>query len=389
MKLLVLSYDTLPGTAASLTEEARERGLQVECVELKSLMSQSKRSLSRRSRFVQSAKELLGAVYKAYDPLDYTFITALTHYINESDIDTVICTDAYSVKVMSLSKQAGLDPLCYAVISDYEAATLSNPTLLDGYFIAQEELKYYMIRHGIGSDRLYNYGLPIPKSFRRTLGKWAARNYLFIPQNKRVYLVLTGGMGYDEVTGICSEMLDAEDEDFLLYILLPRDSEIGGMGYDEVTGICSEMLDAEDEDFLLYILLPRDSEIRDRLEQKYKGRDSIRVIALTRHLNIYMEGADAVLSHPKAFESYEAAAVGAPLVHILPPSGAERRIAEFFADREMSLKAASIRDSIAQARRLAREKAVAERMRHVQSRYIRGDASQRIMETILKKTDYH
>lgn len=354
MKLLVLSYDTLPGTAASLTEEARERGLQVECVELKSLMSQSKRSLSRRSRFVQSAKELLGAVYKAYDPLDYTFITALTHYINESDIDTVICTDAYSVKVMSLSKQAGLDPLCYAVISDYEAATLSNPTLMDGYFIAQEELKYYMIRHGIGSDRLYNYGLPIPKSFRRTLGKWAARNYLFIPQNKRVYLVLTGGMGYDEVTGICSEMLDAEDEDFLLYILLPRDSEI-----------------------------------RDRLEQKYKGRDSIRVIALTRHLNIYMEGADAVLSHPKAFESYEAAAVGAPLVHILPPSGAERRIAEFFADREMSLKAASIRDSIAQARRLAREKAVAERMRHVQSRYIRGDASQRIMETILKKTDYH
>jgi len=354
MKLLVLSYNTLPGTGVSLTEEARERGLQVECVELKNLMSQSMRSLSRSSRFVQRAKELLGSVYKAYDPLDYTFITALTHYINESDIDTVICTDAYSVKVMSLSKQAGLTPLCYAVISDYEAASLSGATMLDGYFIAQEELKYYMIRRGIGSDKLYNYGLPIPKSFRRTLGKWAARNYLVIPQDKRVYLVLTGGMGYDEVTGICTEMLGAEEEDFLLYLLLLRDSDI-----------------------------------RDRLQQKYKGADCIRIITLTKNLNIYMEGADVVLSRPRAFESYEAAAVGAPLVHILPPKGAERRIAEFFADKEMSLKAASVRDSIEQARRLTREKAVAERMSHVQSRYIRGDAAQRIVETILNIQQKH
>lgn len=354
MKLLVLSYDALPGAGASLTEEARERGLQVECVELKNLMSRSMRSLSRSSRFMQKAKELLGAVYKAYDPLDYTFITALTHYINSSDIDTVICTDAYSVKVMSLSKQAGLTPLCYAVISDYEAASLSSTSMLDGYFIAQEELKYYMIRRGVGSDKLYNYGLPIPKSFRRTLGKWAARNYLVIPQDKRVYLVMTGGMGYDEVTAICAEMMEAEDEDFLLYLLLPRDSDL-----------------------------------RDRLLEKYRRNDSIRVITLTKNLNVYMEGADVVLSRPRVFESYEAAVARAPLVHILPPKGAERRIAEFFADREMSLKAASVRESIKQARRLTREKAVAERMRHVQSRYVRGDAAQRIVETILNTQQKH
>lgn len=349
MKLLVLSYHELPGAGAALVEHAQETGTSVETLELRQVMSLSKRAASRYSRFVQSAKELLSAVYKAYDPLDFSFISALTRYINGADFDAVVCTDAYSVKVMSFAKQAGLLPLCYAVVSDYEAASITTPTLLDGYFIAQDEIKYYMIRHGIGSDKLYNYGLPVPKSFRRTLGRWAARNYLVIPQDERVYLFLAGGMPFEEVRDICVEMLSAEDGHFLLYVFLPRDSEI-----------------------------------RERLEQTFHGESSIRLITLTKRLNIYMEGADVVLTKPLAYESYEAAVAGVPMVHIVSAQGGERKIAEFFASRELSLKAASVRDTVTQARRLADEKAVAQRMKKKQSQYAHSDAAERILETILK-----
>ena len=348
MKLLVLSYNALPGVGAALVEQAKENGSSVETLELKRVMTLSKRAASYYSRFVQRAKELLGAVYKAYDPLDYSFISALTRYVNDSDIDTVICTDAYSVKVMSLSKQAGLRPMCYALISDYEAASIRSAVLLDGYFIAQDEIKYYMIRRGIGTDRLYNFGLPVPKTFRRTLGKWGARNYLVIPQDKRVYLFLAGGMCFEEVRDICVEMLDAEDESFLLYVLLPRDSEI-----------------------------------KEQLEQKFRGEGSIRLITVTKSLNVYMEGADVVLTKPLAYESYEAAVAGAPLVHIMTSRGSERKMAEFFASQDMSLKAGSVRDTIVQARRLAEEKAVAQRMKNKQSQYAHADAAERILETIL------
>lgn len=347
MQLLVLSYHALPGSGASLVEEASAQGAQVETLELKKVMALSKRAASRCSRFVQSAKELLGAVYKAYDPLDYTFVSALTRYINGAGVDAVICTDAYSVKVMSLSKQAGLVPLCYAVISDYEVAAISAPALLDGYFIAQDEIKYYMIRHGIGAEKLFNFGLPVPGGFRRAFGRWAARNYLVIPQDKRVYLFLAEGLPFEQVLNICVEMLDTENEDFLLYVLLPRDSEL-----------------------------------RERLTQKFAGEESIRLITVTKHLNLYMEGADAVLTRPLAYESYEAAVAGAPLVHIMTGKGSERRIAAFFADRDMSLKAASVRDAIAQARRLADEKALAQRMKKKQSQYAHSDAAQRILETV-------
>ena len=350
MKLLVLSYNALPGEGMALIEEAKENGAAVEQLELKQVMSLSERALSRHSRFVQRAKELLSAVYKAYDPLDFSFISALTNYINDAGFDAVLGTDAYSVKVLSYAKQAGLVPFSYAVISDFEAASIRTPAMLDGYFIAQDEMKYYMIRHGIGADRMYNYGLPVSKSFRRTLGKWAARNYLVIPQDKRVYLFLAAGMRFEEVRDICVEMLSAEDESFLMYVLLPRDSEI-----------------------------------KERLEQKFRSEDSIRMITLTKRLNIYMEGADVVLTRPLAYESYEAAVAGAPLVHIMTAQGGDRKTAECFAQRELSLKASSVRDTIRQARRLADEKAVAKRMTSKQSRYAHADAAQKILDTILNR----
>lgn len=348
MKLLVLSYNALPGTGAALTEQAAENGAAVETLELRQAMSLSARSLSRHSRFVQKAKELLGSVYKAYDPLDYTFISALTKYIDDSGFDAVICTDAYSVRVMSLSKQSGLSTRCYAVISDYEAAAIHTDSVLDGYFIAQDEIKYYMIKRGIGPDRLYNYGLPVPKSFRSTIGRRAARNYLVIPQDKRVYLLISDGLRYEEVRDICAEMLGKESSDFLLYILVQRDSDIKAL-----------------------------------IEQKFRGESSIRVITVTKKINIYMEGADVVLTRPLAYESYQAAVAGAPLVHIMTSRGSERRLAEFFAAHDMSLKAGSAVDTVSQARRLADEKAVAQRMKRKQSLYANSDAAKRILETIL------
>lgn len=347
MKLLVLSYNALPGTGEALIEAAAEKGVSVEALELRRVMALSNKAASRHSRFVQAAKDLLSTVYKAYDPLDYHFITVFTRYINDSDIDAVVCTDNYSIKVMSLAKQAGLRPMCYAVVSDYEAASIPMLTMLDGYFIAQDEIRYYLIKRGIRSDHLYNFGLPVSKGFRRTLGKWAARNYLVIPQDKRVYLFLAGGMSYEQVRDICVEMLSAEDKSFLLYVLLPRDSEI-----------------------------------RDQLSDKFSADDSIRVITLTKKLNIYMEGADVVLTRPLAFESYEAAVAGAPIVHIMTSRDSERRLAEFFSSQDMSLTAGSVRDTINQARRLAAEKAMATRMSKRQSMFASSDATEKILDTI-------
>ena len=349
MRLLLISYNALSGAGAALAEEARASGSEVELLELNRIMNLSRRELSLYRRFVRRAKELMSSVYKAYDPLDAEFITALTSYINSGGFDAVICNDSFSIKVASSARTRGLELLCYAVIADYEAASIPSVSMLDGYFIANDELSRFLLGRGAVSEKLYNFGLPVSSSFNMRLGKWAARNYLVIPQDKRVYLFLAAGMSYENVRDICAGMLEAEDGSFILYVLLERDSEI-----------------------------------RDRLGAKFAAEDSIRMITLTKKLNIYMQGADVVLTKPLAYESYEAAVAGAPLVHITPFMDSEKRVADFFASREMSLKSASVMDTVAKARRLAGDSAIAARMKKRQQRFTRADAAQRILEIISK-----
>jgi processive 1,2-diacylglycerol beta-glucosyltransferase len=346
MKLLLISYDALGGAGQALLEEAKNRGAQTERLELKKLLSINRRELSLYSRFVQRAKDLMSALYKAYDPTDEGFIRALTDEVNAGSFDAVVGTDGHAIRVITALRQHGLKALCYAVVDDYDAAAIPSIGALDGCFVAYDEMRPYLMRRGVDAELLYPYGTPLDGGFKQKRGKRAARNYLFIPQDRKVYLLLAGGMRYEDARDICAGMLGCE------------------------------------EDFLLYVLLPRDSEIREKLGAKFAGEEHIRVITLTKKLNIYMQGADVVLTRPLAYESYEAAAAGAPLVHITSVRGSDRRIADFFSSHEMSLKAGGVHDAIEKARRLANEKAVAARMKKRQERFVHPDAADRIIDTI-------
>ena len=352
MKLLLISYNALGGAGQALLEEAKNRGAEAERLELKRLLSLSRRELSLYSRFVQKAKNLMSALYKAYDPTDETFIRALTAEVNAGSFDAVVGTDGYAIRVITALRQHGLKPLCYAVVDDYDAAAIPSIGALDGCFVAYDEMKPYLIRRGVGADRLYPFGLPVNGGFKQKRGKRAARNYLFIPQDRKVYLLLAGGMRYEDARDICAGMLGSK------------------------------------EDFLLYVLLPRDSEIKERLSEKFKGDEKIQVITLTKKLNIYMQGADVVLTRPLAYESYEAAAAGAPLVHITSVRDSDRKVADFFSSHEMSLKAGGVHDAIEKARRLANEKAVAARMTKRQERFVRPDATDKIIDTIYQAVNW-
>ena len=139
MRLLVLSYNALSGAGRALIDGACERGAEVERLELRPLMALNRRELSLYSRFIRRAKELMSTFYKAYDPLDESFIDALTAYIDSGSFDAVVGVDAYAIRVITCARQRGLKPLCYAVITDYEAVSIPSIGMLDGYFIAYDD----------------------------------------------------------------------------------------------------------------------------------------------------------------------------------------------------------------------------------------------------------
>lgn len=59
----------------------------------------------------------------------------------------------------------------------------------------------------------------------------AARNYLVIPQERRVFLIMSQGMTEDRVLSICEEILRTENRWFAVYVLMERASRL----YDEIS----------------------------------------------------------------------------------------------------------------------------------------------------------
>lgn len=84
---------------------------------------------------------------------------------------------------------------CYGVLTDYTCIPFLAETDLDGYFIAHEDLRAELVEKGIPSDRIIVTGIPVDEKFAHHMEKAAARNYLAIPQNQDVFLIMSGGIG--------------------------------------------------------------------------------------------------------------------------------------------------------------------------------------------------
>ena len=56
--------------------------------------------------------------------------------------------------------------------------------------------------------------------------KAAARNYLAIPQNQDVFLIMSGGIGVGNAGAICDEILRRHSGAFTVYILVGRNSDL-------------------------------------------------------------------------------------------------------------------------------------------------------------------
>lgn len=349
MKILVLGYRFDEVSAAgALSETARHLGAGCELLELSSLSPESpgspyRRIISRTREIFSSKVSLTSEEYSK----------ALFDYIVSGGYYSVVCTDLDSISaVTAMKKRHRFSVPCYGLLTDYASVMMLSSMSLDGYFIPHEDLKPELVSKGVKEDRLYPTGVPVGQqfSFRRT--KAAARNYLVIPDDRKVYLFMTGGVSFENIRSLLDELLRSEDDDFVAFVLVSR----GG-------------------------------DMKERLEQRYRENDRIRVITFTKKVSVYLECADVVLAEPGGFESTEAAVAGVPLVHIMTVRERERHTADFFSSREMSLKGNSVSDAIEKAKRLVNEKAVAARMIQRQYMNTKSDAAENIIKTLLRKKE--
>ena len=367
MKLLLLSCATGEGhnsAAYALSEAADRMGIEWVLEDPVSFGgARAKTAVSSvYNNMIKRSPKLFGAVYKAGDLFEKTGWTSpvyfanalyaknLGDYLTERKIDAVIATHLYGMEAMTaVRKRTGNKTPFYGVLTDYTPIPFFTETTPDGFFLPHPDLVGETVEKGAPAEKIFPLGIPVSARFAERQEKNAARNYLVLPKEKKIYLLMSGGVGCEYVQDLCDALCRAEAGDF---------------------SVC--------------VLAGRNEEMRDRLQDRYHGDPRVRIITFTKQVNVYMKAADVMLSKPGGLSSTEAAVAGIPLVHVGAIPGCETKNAAFFSARGMSVYASDVQRAAQEAIRLANDTQAAEEMIRRQRQNTFPRAAERILQTVVQ-----
>lgn len=220
-----------------------------------------------------------------------------------------------------------LDAKCYGVLTDYTCVPFFAETDLDGYFIPHEALLQKCVGKGLPKEKIACTGIPVAHKFTCRLEKEKARNHLVIPQDLRMYMIMTGGIG-------CGQVLD----------------------------LCSNILDYAGSKTVVFALCGRNDQLKEDIEERYRNDPRVQAVVFTEKVNIYMNATDVLLSKPGGISSAEATVANVPLVHTMAIPGCETKNASFFAERGMSMNATTLEEAVRFADMLIQDNGRAQKM---------------------------
>ena len=368
MKILILSCNTGEGhhsAALALQEVLEEQQVSNEIIDPVSFAGDtaSEKICDIYNSMIQNNPKAFGFIYHMGEAYNQTFkhspvyfanslyVKKLLSYIQSNGFDAVICTHLYGMEAMTaIQKKLNVHIPSYGVLTDYTYIPFFSDTKLDGYFIPHSDLKQDLIQKGFTDTMLSPTGIPTSKRFRNHISKEIARNLLMIPQNKKIYLIMTGGVGCGNISAICDGLLKNEMDDFVAYILAGKNHTL-----------------------------------QENLNKIYQNDRRIQCVGFTHKVNEYMNAADVLITKPGGLSSTEAAVANIPLIHYITIPGCETSNAIFFASHGMSWKTENPHEAAKLAVKLVHDENAVQNMCQRQASEINPHAAQEIIRKIIAK----
>ena len=365
MKVLLLSCSTGEGhnhCAAAVREELERRGAEVGFLDLLRMSGEPGPFSFDKilNRISSNTPEIFGMMYRAGATLSSTGVTSpiylantryadkLAEFIAEKAYDAVVCSHLFPMETMTDLRRHGKCYVpFYGVLSDYTCIPFLAETKPDVCFLPHEDVKKECVAAGIAPQRLLVTGMPVSAKFCARTSKADAREALGLPAGKKIYLIMTGGIGCGDAVALCNTLLRIPDENSLLCVLPGRNEEL-----------------------------------RRELQTTFPSGEVL-TVPFTDKVPLYMRASDVLLSKAGGISSSEAAVAGVPLVHTMIIPGVETQNAEFFEQHGMSLFAKNAEEAARFADRLVYDTSAAERMLLAQRRTVPPDGAEKIAEFIL------
>ena len=365
MKILILSCSTGEGhnsAAKALEEELINRGENVIFKDALSFCNKKTKKIIQDffNNIALKTPSIFGAMYKAGDKISNTTIKSpiyfanslyankLGSYLNKNKIDIVICTHLFPMEAITyLKRKRQIKVKCYATLTDYTIIPFLEETELDGYFLPDETLVKKLSTKKVPKKIIHPFGIPISSKYLKKRTKKESRNLLNLPNNNKIIMIMTGGIG----CGNICDMVDSILQNIKINIII-------------------------------LVLTGKNNKLKHKLDKKHNR--NIITVGFTDKVPLYMDAADILLSKPGGLSSTEAAVKKIPLIHTMPIPGCETENANFFSKRGMSIKVTNLEELVSSINLLLNSPKKQETMLKKQE-YINPNATSDIINYIINE----
>ncbi len=311
MKVLVLSCSTGGGhnaCAKYIVEEFKNNGIKCDYINYLELIGEKTAKLVEKL-YLDSTKgkgNIFKNVYKLGEIYNKSNIKSPVYLLNklakdkvlgfikENKYTMVICTHLFpSMCITEIKKE--YDIRLINVATDYECIPFWNETNPDKFIIPSKLVSKSFINKGFKKDLLLPIGIPVSSKFLEI------NNKVDIPQDKDIVMVVSGSMGFGNMTSLIKKILDRINNVYFL------------------------------------VICGNNKKLQSELESI--NNHNLIVKGFVNNMNEYMNVSKVIITKPGGLTSTEVGVIEKPLIHMMPIPGVENYNANFFADNNMSLKA--------------------------------------------------
>lgn len=363
MKVLILTCHTGDGhnsAANAMAQEMEARGWDYEIADPVGIRSKRAERVvcSCYNGLIRRTPRAFGLVYHAgravsniplKSPVYYAnkaYAGTILRYVEQGGFDAVLCTHLFGMEVVTALRRKGFSVPTFGIMTDYTCIPFFRETELDGYFIPHADLIPEMVSKGLPEDKIYPTGIPVDQKFRQEISQSEARKRLHLPEDQKIAVIMTGGVGCESMASLCRAIGSLTVDGLSVYVLVGRNEKLASM---------------------LQNIAP-----------------SVHTVSFTREVFLYLKAADVLLSKAGGLSSTEAAVAGVPLIHVKTIPGCESYNAEFFSQRGLSFAVSSLRQAEERTEFLLTHPEEREKMRRAQGQQINPFAARDIADRIAK-----
>lgn len=366
-RILILSCHTGDGhnsCALALKAEFERLGNACDFVDVLSFAGGKYKKLvtSAYNNLIVKSPKSFGLIYKIVESYNNAALPSpiyganalyaprLARFIRKNKYDFIISTHLFALETLTWLKNNGLLPVdFYGILTDYACVPFFNDTDSDLSFVGHEDLISECSAKGMDKEKILALGIPVRKEFSENISRTEARILLNINDDRKIILIMTGGMGVGNSVDIVSKLLNR--------------------GFNG----------------RIIILTGRNKPLLSKINSLFDGNSRVNSVHFTDKVHIYMKAADILITKAGGISSTEAAVSGIPIVFSLALPGCETYNARFFSQRKMAVESKSSDEAAALALKILAEANQGDAMIQAQRDNINPYAARDIAEYLVEK----